>query len=420
MSSPLLSVEDHLEQVLALGQRLPPQWCPIDEGLGRVLADDVSARVAVPPFDNSAMDGFAVRSCDLVTGARLRVVGDIPAGATSWSSIGPGEAARIMTGAPMPPGADCVVPVELTDQPWGDVALPAFVVVHETVPAGRHVRQRGEDVEVNEVVLPAGLRWTPGAASSAASLGHGQVRLVARPRVSVIATGSELVAPGHRLGPGQIPDSNSSLVAGLLSSFGADLGPVLRVGDDPQALRAALAEATAASDLVVTTGGVSVGAFEVVRQVVEGEVTFTGVAMQPGKPQACGLVTAPDGRRVPLLGLPGNPVSVFVSSWLFVRPLVAKLGGWPADWPGDGLRDRPGVDLPASEGWRSPPGRRQYLPARRVNSGVEPVHRLGSGSHLVASLALADCLVVVDEQVTEVKAGDLVGVLPLHGPRVGP
>jgi molybdopterin molybdotransferase len=419
LSSPLLSVEDYLERVLALGQRLPAQWCPIDQGLGRVLADDVSARVAVPPFDNSAMDGFAVRSSDLVGGARLRVVGDIPAGATTWPAIGPGEAARIMTGAPMPPGADCVVPVELTDQPWGDVALPPAVVVNETVPPGRHVRQRGEDVEVNEVVLPAGLRWTPGAASSAASLGHGQVHLVSRPRVAVIATGSELVAPGHRLGPGQIPDSNSSLVAGLLSWFGADLGPVLRVGDDPQALRDALAEATSGSDLVVTTGGVSVGAFEVVRQVVEGEVTFTGVAMQPGKPQACGLITAADGRPVPLLGLPGNPVSVFVSSWLFVRPLVAKLGGWPTAWPGEPASDRAGLELPAREGWRSPPGRRQFLPARRVDAGVEPVHRLGSGSHLVASLALADCLVVVDEDVTEVRAGDLVAVLPLHGPRVG-
>ncbi|MGJ6980507.1 molybdopterin molybdotransferase MoeA [Aestuariimicrobium soli] len=398
----MLTVEEYLARVLALGFRLDDEECGIDDGLGRVLAEPVAAQVAVPPFDNSAMDGFAVRSSDLVADAAtsLRVVGDIPAGATSWPRVGAGEAARIMTGAPLPPGADAVVPVEQTDQPLGDVPLPDRVLVREPVRAGQHVRRGGEDVAPGEVVLPAGLRWTAGAASSAASLGHARVRLVRRPRVAVIATGSELAAPGAPLGPGRIPDSNSSLVAGLVRQFGAEVSLVERAPDDADAFREVLERATATSDLVVTTGGVSVGAFEVVRQVVEGEISFVKVAMQPGKPQASGLLTSADGRRVPLLGLPGNPVSVFVSSWLFVRPLLARLGGWSDDWPA--------VALPTRVGWSGPAGRRQFLPARIVEGGVEPVHRLGSGSHLVASLALADSLAVVDEDVTRVEAGHLV------------
>lgn len=395
-----LTVEEYRERVLALASRLDDDWCGIDDGIGRVLAEPVSALVAVPPFDNSAMDGFAVRSSDLVAGVSLRVIGDIPAGATTWPTVGAGEAARIMTGAPVPPGADCVVPVEQTDQPMGDVPRPETVTVTEPVTAGRHVRRRGDDVQPGETVLPAGLRWSAGAAASAASLGHDRVRLVRCPRVAVIATGSELVPPGVALAAGQIPDSNSSLVAGLVRQFGAEVTLQERVADDPEAFREVLQRAAAASDLVITTGGVSVGAFEVVRQVVEGEVTFVKVAMQPGKPQACGLI-ASAGRPVPLLGLPGNPVSVFVSAWLFVRPLIARLGGWSDEWPA--------VDRVATVGWSSPRGRRQFVPVRIAEDGsVELVHRLGSGSHLVASLALANCLAVVPEEVTSVEAGTLV------------
>ncbi|MFT3876944.1 MAG: molybdopterin molybdotransferase MoeA [Propioniciclava sp.] len=382
----MITVEQYLERVLALATPLPAQECPVASGFGRVLDEDLVARLAVPPFDNSAMDGFAVRSADTSAGAdtrfaqadpaterrvgsadtsvradtrlahvdsaterrvgsadssvgddspaglvMLRVVGDIPAGASSAPKVGPGEAARIMTGAPMPIGADTVVPVEDTDQPLGDAPLPGFVQVPAVAP-GRNVRGAGEDVRVGEVVLRRGQIWTPAAAGAAASIGYATVRLRRRPRVAVLATGSELVAPGEPLGFGQIPDSNSILLAGLIEGFGGEVVVSRAVGDDPGEFRDALADASGA-DLIVTSGGVSVGAFEVVRQVVEGEIEFVRVAMQPGKPQACGRL----GEQA-LLALPGNPVSVFVSAWVFLRPLLAAFQG--VDAPGSRAASR--------------------------------------------------------------------------------
>ncbi len=416
------TVEEQLARVLSLSPRVtglsddasprnpnraaalrPPRLLRLSkhdaDAHGALLAQDVEARVHVPPFDNSAMDGFAVRSRDLTPGCRLDVVGDIPAGAMSAPPVGPGQAARIMTGAPMPQGADCVVPVEHTDQPMGAADLPGVVVVNTPVATGQHVRRQGENTRTGEVVLPAGMRWSPAAASAAASLGHGEVRLWPRPRVAVLSTGTELVPPGQPLGFGQIPDSNSILLAGLVRQFGADLHSAGCVPDDNDAFRTALDDALEA-DLIVTTGGVSVGAFEVVRQVTEDRVEFAKVAMQPGKPQASGRLQAPDGRPVPMLGLPGNPVSAFVSAWVFLRPLIAQMGGWDTGWPS--------ADAVAAEAWRTPPNRRQYIPVEFTGDGVRPVHAQGSGSHLVATLALADGLAVVPAEVDRVRAGDQV------------
>ncbi|MDO5068306.1 MAG: molybdopterin molybdotransferase MoeA [Propionibacteriaceae bacterium] len=393
------SVEEHLSHVLRLGQRLEAEPSGIGDGAGRVLAEDLSARVAVPPFDNSAMDGFAVRARDLSAGRLLKVVGDIPAGARSLPEVRVGETARIMTGAPMPPGADAVVPVELTDQPLGSAPLPAVVQVREPVKVGRHVRRAGEDIVAGEVGLRAGLVWGPAAASAAASLGYSEVPLIRRPKVAVLATGTELAPAGEPLGPGQIPDSNSWLLSGLIRQFGAQLHLVRTVPDEPEEFAVALRKAGEA-DLVVTTGGVSVGAFEVVRQVTEGEIEFVKVAMQPGKPQASGRLLASDGRRVPMLALPGNPVSVFVSAWVFLRPLIAVLAG----------RD-PRVETfeaVAATGWSGPVDRCQHIPVTLTSQGAQPLHRLGSGSHLVASLAMAEALAVVPVGVAEVRAGDRV------------
>lgn len=395
----MLSVEEHLDQVLALAERLPAVEVPVGDGDGLVLAEDLVARLAVPPFDNSAMDGFAVRSRDLAEGVRLRVVGDIPAGADSTPRVGPGEAARIMTGAPVPTGADAVLPVEQTDQPTGDTELPLWVRVRGVVTAGRHIRRRGENSLLGETILRAGQVWGPGAGAAAAAVGYATVPLVRRPKVAVLSTGSELVPPGRTLGFGQIPDSNSTLMAGLARRFGAEVCVSRCVSDKPDEFRAALDEALHA-DLVITTGGVSVGAFEVVRQATEGEVSFVRVAMQPGKPQAFGRLSASDGRLVPMLGLPGNPVSAFVSAWVFVRPVVARMGGWGSSWAR--LRAR------AAVGWEGPSGRRQFLPVNLSRGKATPIHHLGSGSHLVASLHLADGLAVVDEQATRIEAGDEV------------
>lgn len=384
----MIPVEEYLERVLELATLLPADDVPIDEGVGRVLAEDLPARFAVPPFDNSAMDGFAVRAADLSGGCTLRVVGDIPAGASSAPTVGQGECARIMTGAPLPPEADAVVPVESTDQPMGDVPPPDVVMVRETVAEGRYVRRRGDDVAEGDVVLRAGTRWTAEAAGAASSLGYATVPLRRRPRVAVLATGDELVAPGAELGFGQIPDSNSYLLAGLVERFGGEVLLRRAVGDDPAVFRAALDEALEA-DVVVTTGGVSVGAFEVVRQVTEGEISFVKVNMQPGKPQASGMLHGPGGREVAFLGLPGNPVSAWVSAWMFLRPLLAAFTGHDAAWPA--------VELPVREQWRKGSNRRQYIPVRLVDGGVAPSHALGSGSHLIASLHLADGLAMVPE-----------------------
>lgn len=404
----MITVEQHLADVLALAQ--PPRLVrrSLKQCLGLALAEDVAARISVPPFTNSAMDGFAVRSSEVAAASAaepvvLQVVGDVPAGSAAGRAVDPGGAIRVMTGAPLPPGADAVVPTESTDQPLGEAPLPARVGVRHPVTSGQHVRRAGEDVGVGDAVLARGMRLTAAALSSAASVGRGVLPVWAPVAVSVLATGSELVEPGVTPGPGQLPDSNSVLVRGLVTEAGGTVVSVQRSGDDPAEFTAAL-ETALAADLVITTGGVSVGAFDVVRQVrPRGRLDFRQVAMQPGKPQGLGLLDAPDGRRVPLLAFPGNPVSVFVSFHLFARPLLAVMAG---------LVYEPRVSVAAAAvDWTSPPGRRQYVPVRVHAGRATPVHRLGSGSHLVASLPLADALAVVPEEATAVEAGEHLTVI---------
>ncbi|WRS30101.1 gephyrin-like molybdotransferase Glp [Actinomycetaceae bacterium MB13-C1-2] len=403
----MISVEEYLEKVLALVNPTKVTQTTIGEGLGRVLAEDLTARLPVPPFSNSAMDGFAVRSADLGESVtHLRVVGDIPAGATATPVLAEGQAARIMTGAPLPAGADAVVQVEKTNQQPGDVPLPEFVEV-EQVSSGANVRYEGEDIQLGQVAVERGQVWTPAVAAAAASVGYGVVRLRERPRVAVLATGSELVHAGEKIEFGQIPDSNSVLIAGLVQEFGGEVVITESVADEPCQFRGALERAGAVgADLIVTSGAVSTGAFEVVRQVLDGQIEFVKVAMQPGKPQACGTVNL-DGRDVAVLGLPGNPVSVFVSSWVYLRPLLAAFQERQAKWPES--------TAVTEDGWKSPIGRLQFIPLHVENGKARQIHSLGSGSHLVASFHKANALGVIPADVERVDPGDTIVIRPLKG-----
>ncbi|WP_127128353.1 gephyrin-like molybdotransferase Glp [Georgenia sp. SYP-B2076] len=450
----MITVEDHLARILAAVAPLPPRRLPLAEAQGCVLAQDVTAVLAVPPFDNSAMDGYAVRAAD-VAGAdespvRLRVVADLPAGSGDRPQVLPGTAVRIMTGAPVPPGADAVVPVEHTDQvagPGEGSALPETVEIRRAAREGAHVRRRGDDLRPGDRVLRAGTHLRARDLSAAASTGHGALLVHPPVRVGVLSTGAELVAPGEEPAYGQIPDSNSTLVAGLVRESGAVPVPLGAVDDEPETLRRRLAQNLGRVDAVVTTGGVSAGAYDVVKEVLAplGDVTFEQVAMQPGKPQGFGVLArtmpdpaaAPDpgaapgasaGRElgaapgpshgpadagVPIFCLPGNPVSVFVSFEVFVHPALQRLRALLAD-----AAPRRTHEAVAATGWRTPPGRRQYMPVVLDDGGTEgdvvrvrPATAGGSGSHLVASLGRADALAVVDADVDAVTEGDVVRVM---------
>lgn len=399
----MITVEEHLAAVLEGLHSLEQESVPTSEALGRVLAADLHARYQVPPFTNSAMDGFAVRAADVSAGVVLPVVGDIPAGPGTPAPLPVGSAQRIMTGAPLPEGADAVVPVEDTDQPRGAAPLPSHVRIGTVPRVGQHVRVAGEDVRAGDVVLTAGSRLTPSRISAAVSVGHGVVPVIRTPRVAVISTGTELRGAGEELGPGEIPDSNGPLLVNLVREAGG-VATHTRSGDDPREFEAAL-QAAREADLVVTSGGVSAGAFDVVKHVLAARgLTFSAVAMQPGKPQGHGWLEA-GPRRVPIFTLPGNPVSVFVSFHLFVAPALQRLQG-ATSVPHQ-------VAATARTGWTGPAHRRQYIPVQVDFAGAvscAPVHLLGSGSHLVASLGHANGIAIVPEDVVQVNAGDPVTV----------
>ncbi|WP_173921365.1 gephyrin-like molybdotransferase Glp [Agromyces sp. Marseille-P2726] len=400
----LIPVHEHLERVLTTVTPVARvERVPLSDAAGRTLATSVDALVDLPSFDNSAMDGYAVRRADVATAGSdapvvLDVVADLPAGPARDVSIGAGQAAHIMTGAPIPPGADAVVPVELTD------AAATRVAIRRAPRPGHHIRLRGEDLRTGDRVLTAGMALGARRIAAAAAAGHAELPVTALPRVAVVATGSELVEPGRPLGRGMIHDSNSLLLAALVAEAGCVVSERLRLADDPAALRDWL-DRRGACDLVVFAGGVSVGAHDVVRQVLGelGTVRFATVAMQPGKPQAFGTLS--DG--TPVFGLPGNPVSVAVSFEAFVRPALLRLQGRAEVM-------RPTWRAVAEVGWRSPGGKRQYMPIV-VGQGadgptVRPATAGGSGSHLVGGLAAADGFAVVPEEMEHVAEGDTVEV----------
>ncbi|TDQ04608.1 gephyrin-like molybdotransferase Glp [Labedaea rhizosphaerae] len=394
-----LQVNEYRDRVAALLPAMPVRQTRVIDCLGLVLAEDVTAPISLPPFDNSAMDGYAVRSVDVV-GATvdepvvLPVAADLPAGAGDLQVLQPGTAHRIMTGAPLPPGADAVVQVELTDGGTEQVRIDG------SVPPGTHVRRTGEDVVAGSVVLTAGTVLRSGHLGLAAAVGATALPVRRRPRVLLLSTGSELVPPGEPLGPGQIYESNGMLLAAAVTEAGAEPIPLHFVPDDVARFRETLADHLADADLLVTSGGVSMGAYEVVKDALTDQgVEFVKVAMQPGGPQGCGRY-----QGVPVVTLPGNPVSTALSFEVFVRPVLLAAMGFT-----DVARPTARASLTAA--MRSPKGKQQFRRGHYDPAAGTAVPVGGPGSHLLASFAASNCLIVVPPDVTEVAEGDEVEVI---------
>ncbi|SDG72287.1 molybdopterin molybdotransferase MoeA [Microbacterium pygmaeum] len=409
---PLLSVQDHLAAVLATVAPLDGETIPLDAASGRTLRESVSAAVAIPVFDNSAMDGFAVRFTDVARAdrrqpIRLTVVADLPAGTNLDPRIPEGCAARIMTGSPVPTDADTVVPFEDTTGGLADSLETASVVVAPRT-RGAHIRRAGEDVATGSLVVARGAVLGPLQVAAVAAAGVSGVVVGRRPRVAVISTGDELAEPGSALRPGQIPDSNGRLLSALVADAGCHVVMRTTISDQPAALEHLLDELarqapSPRADVVVFSGGVSGGAYEVVKETLSGSMTFSDVAMQPGKPQAFGRL--PDGTLA--FGLPGNPVSAAVSFEVFVRPaLLAMLGRSDLQ--------RPVLALPTLRGWRSPEGKRQYVPVALDRSNPRSWHVVPatmSGSHRAGGIARAEAFAVIPPDVDVVRDGDVVDVM---------
>ncbi len=399
----LTRVEDYQAVILAAISSLPPASLELADAEGCVLAEDVTAAVSLPSFDNSSMDGYAVQAADTSHSSErkpvtLPVTGEIAAGDTADYELTPGTAMRIMTGARLPAGADAVVPVEWTD---GGAERAVF---YRPVAAGHAVRYVGGDAAAGETLLEKGVRMRPMQIAVAASAGRKMIKVRPRPRVVVLSTGNELAEPGTPLVPGRIWDSNSYMIAAAAREAGAVTYRRAVVPDDPAGVLPALEEQLSHADLLVTTGGVSMGGeHDVVKAALRelGTVTFRKVAMQPGMPQGFGTIGE---RRVPLFTLPGNPVSAYVSFQLFVRPALAALQDT------DDLR-LPAVRATLTGAVRSPQGRRSYLRGVLADGQVAPLS--GQGSHQIAALGRANALIVVPEETTQLPPGETADVLVL-------
>jgi molybdopterin molybdotransferase len=391
------SVEEALDAILASATLTATEWLPLDQCAGRVLASHaVIAATDVPPFANSSMDGYALRAADAP--GELRLAGEVAAGSREAATLAPGSAMRIMTGAPLPSGADTVVPLEEAVDAEGRVRVPA------TSP-GAYVRAAGLDTRAgDQVELPAE-PLTPASIGVLASLGIGEVEVRRRPRVAILSTGDELVPPGGRLGPGQIHDANSAALAAAVAEAGGDPVPLDRAPDDPAAVEAIVAAGIAAADVLVASGGVSVGRHDHVRGIIErlGSLDFWRIRVQPGKPLAFGAI----GGR-PVIGLPGNPVSALVTFELFVRPLLRAMLGLS----GDGrLRVRARVEERMAKDME----RRAYLRVvvRRDEQGYLAHSAGGQASSQLRPLAAANGLLIVPEGLTAAEPGETYDALLL-------
>jgi molybdopterin molybdotransferase len=394
----LLTFEEAQVRILAAVTPLPAEFVAIGAAAGRVLAEDVRAAVDLPPFPSSAMDGYAVRSGDLP--GTLRVVGESAAGLPFAGTLGEGEAVAISTGAVVPESADAVAPVEIV------VKYDNAIEIERRLESGASIRPPGGDVRAGEVVAPAGARLVPAAIAGIAAAGVGSVSCAHRPRVAILATGSELVEPGEPLAPGQIYESNTLMLAAALAAVGAEIVGAPAVRDDEASLRDAL-ERGLECDVLVTSGGVSVGEHDLVRAVERDlgvEESFWRVAIKPGKPLAFGTRGA-----TLVFGLPGNPVSALVGAELFVKPALRALQGIPAPLP----RFEPGrlgSDL------RCNPERDEFVRARTAHGDVAPLLMplRGQESHMIASASAADALVHVPRGNGELAAGSVISWLRLN------
>ncbi|QFG67707.1 gephyrin-like molybdotransferase Glp [Ornithinimicrobium pratense] len=403
----MITVEEHLERILAQIEPVDAVTLPVPRTLGMVTTADVLSQAELPRFDNSSMDGYAVRRADLEGASAehpvmLPVVADIAAGDPASQPLAPGQVMRIMTGAPVPPGADTVVRLEDTD---GHEREPQFRTQPEE---GANIRRAGEDVRPGDLLVPRRTRIGPAQIAVLVSAGVHEVEVVGPVRVAVLSTGDELVPVGEPVGPGQIVDSNGPMLEALVREAGAEVVHVGRLGDvEGQTTRQINARLEDA-DLIITTGGVSKGAFDIVKKVLtgQGSMEFVEVAMQPGKPQGFGVL----GRRhVPVFTLPGNPVSALVSFEVFVRPALESRGGRRvSQHTATGL---------ATESWSSASDRRTYTRVRvsRDSGGAYAVTPAGGpGSHLLGGLAQADALAVSDPETVEVSAGSEVDLILLR------
>jgi molybdopterin molybdotransferase len=406
-SGPLMPIDEVERSIRA---RVMPvaetETVPLGAAYGRVMASDVTAPISLPPFDNSAVDGYAVRSADLDPAAetRLAITGRVAAGHAAAQALAPGAALRIFTGAPMPAGADTVFMQE-------DVRLDAqAVLVPPGLAAGANRRLAGEDVRAGAVVLPVGQRLAAQHVALAAAVGLTQLPVRRRIRVAVLSTGDEIVEPGAPRPSAALFDANRYLLAGLLAGLGAQSSDLGIVPDDPQALRRAISAAAEAHDLVLTSGGVSTGEADHVRSAVEsiGSLVFWRVAVKPGRPVAMGVIPGSrPGAGAAFVGLPGNPVAVFVTFARVVRPLLARLSGAE-------MAALVALPVRATFGHRKKTGRREYIRValRRAPDGViEAVKHAQDGAGVITSLTQTDGLVELLEDTTQIAPGESVGFL---------
>jgi len=404
----MISVERALEKIISYVHVLDEEERPIPDSLGQVLAEDIYSDINVPPLDNTAMDGYAVRSEDIGKASQqsprfLRVIDTVPAGSISRRKVEPGTAIRIMTGAPIPKGADTVIPFECTNEDKRRESLGEIGILCGA-EVGWNIRRAGESVTKGALVLSKGTVMRPSEIGVLASLGRTRVRVIRRPVIAILATGDELVDIGQPLPPGKIYDSNTYSVAALVQRYGG-VPKILGIALDTEDSMAAKLQEGLEADMLITSGGVSVGDYDVVKDVLtkHGKITFWTVRMKPGKPLAFGTI-----KGKPHLGLPGNPVSAMITFELFVRPAIFKMMG-RKNWA------KPTIEAVIGESIENKDNRRIFARAIVEKRDGQYLARLTGpqGSGILTSMTVANGLVIVPEDKKEVKAGDKVRVMML-------